>query len=76
VANTSSWTGIGIISPKGLFLEAIGEHSDYILRQLEERPRGSRLVMIEARLKPITKSEYRKLAGRQFGLHPKNSPTE
>lgn len=68
----SSWLGIGIVSP-GLFLEAIGAHSDYILNRLKECPRGSRLVRVEAVLKPLTKAEYRKAGRLKYGFSPGRS---
>lgn len=67
-----TWLGIGIVS-HGLFLEAIGAHSDYILNRLKECPRGSRLVRVEAVLKPLTKAEYRKAGRLKYGFRPGRS---
>lgn len=72
----STWLGIGIISPKGLFLEAIGAHSDFILRKLKECPKGSRLVRVEAVLKPLTKAAYRKAGRLKYGFRPKRISKE
>ena len=50
------WSGWGIISPKGLCLEAVKERSSYIVEKLEGRPRGSRLVRVQATLTPVTRT--------------------
>jgi hypothetical protein len=53
------WSGLGIISPKGLFLEAYGEISEFVLQKYEQSPRGSRLVIVTARLEKVSKKQVR-----------------
>ena len=55
LASSTRWSGFGIISPKGLFLEAISERSSYIVKLLESRPKRSRLVKVQATLTPVTR---------------------
>lgn len=45
-----------MLSPKGLFLEAISEKSDHIVKIYDDRPRGSQLVRVTATLQPVSKS--------------------
>ena len=53
------WRGYGVVSPKGLFLEAWSARSEYVVNQLRERPKGSRLVLITARLEKISVGQFR-----------------
>lgn len=66
----AEWVGFGIISPKGLFLEAIGQKSEYILKRLEQSAKGSRLVVVTAQLERVSKAEFRKSTKTEFGFTP------
>ena len=59
------WSGWGILSPKGSFLEAHsacsffggrGELARYLAQLLKNRPKGSRLVRVRATLALVTKT--------------------
>lgn len=61
------WSGWGVVSPRGLFLEATSERSSYVVKLLGERPKGSYLVRVRATLAPATRSlEVR--GGRNFSV--------
>ncbi len=51
-----SWSGWGVLSPKGMFLEATTDRSQHIVNLLDARPKGSRLVRVRATLLPVTRS--------------------
>lgn len=67
---SAEWVGFGIISPKGLFLEAIGERSEYILARLDQAPKGSQLVMVTAQLERMSRTAFRKFPKTEFGFIP------
>ena len=63
------WRGLGLLSPRGLFLEAYGEVSEYALnRLLAGSPAGSRLVAVAALLEPTTARKVRRMGEVKLGI--------
>jgi hypothetical protein len=58
-ANLAKWSGLGILSPKGIYLEvwanAVGT-ACYVSDRLSLCQKGSRFVVVEAAITPVTKS--------------------
>jgi hypothetical protein len=61
INSTIGWSGCGILSPKGIFLEAWGGHSAYVLQKFDGLPRdfcrGHQLVRVTAKLERISRSQ-------------------
>jgi hypothetical protein len=55
------WRGPGVLSPRGLYLECLATGSEQLLHRLRESPRGSRLVMVTARLERVTSRQVCKI---------------
>lgn len=66
--DVTMWQGLGIISPAGLFLEAYGERSEYVLDQHKASPKGSQLVLVTARLEKISTRQIRKAGKIKLGF--------
>lgn len=63
------WRGLGLLSPRGLFLEAYGEVDEHVLnRLLAGSPAGSRLVVVAARLEPVTVRKVREMGEVELGI--------
>lgn len=62
------WMGFGVVSPRGLYLEAYAEGGEYVLRRLEDCPRGHRFVVVTARLERATRRQIREAEGVRLGF--------
>jgi len=64
------WQGLGILSPKGIILEGYGEHSKFVLDKHKAAPKGSRLVLITARLEHVSQRQIASGGDFKLGIVP------
>lgn len=62
------WRGFGVVSPAGLSLEGWGARSASVLERFFQAPRGSRLVMITARLETVTRRQFEEAGEEGLGF--------
>lgn len=64
------WQGLGILSPKGIVLEAYGESSKFVLDKHKAAPKGSRLVLVTARLEHVSARKIASDGDFKLGIVP------
>lgn len=69
------WQGLGILSPKGIVLEAYGESSKFVLDKHRAAPKGSRLVLVTARLEHVSARKIAADGDFKLGIVPSKKPT-